>query len=221
MTSCGSGNAVVSNGLIQKRKYQKGFFIKNLSFKRDAGRTVSAQTIYEDSIVLISEKNNSEVTIADVTPVLKDDSVSSVKQEQSALLGSRLKKEEKGSVSRKQKRLPFKMLSKSITFMQAKIPFPYPSLRIDTPPSNGGAITALTILFSLMIGIAVLVIYYTDQWLLAAMLVLLGILAPILTIVSFVLMIFRGIESPFQLWGTIIATLMWISFTLLLIFIVL
>ena len=38
--SCGSSNSVVSNGLIQKRKYNKGFFLKsNGQFKTAKGET--------------------------------------------------------------------------------------------------------------------------------------------------------------------------------------
>ena len=44
--SCGSSNSVVSNGLIQKRKYNKGFFLKsNGQFKTAKANTKEENTI--------------------------------------------------------------------------------------------------------------------------------------------------------------------------------
>ena len=53
--SCGSSNSVVSNGLIQKRKYNKGFFLKsNGQFKTAKANTKEENTINSVEIA----KNN-------------------------------------------------------------------------------------------------------------------------------------------------------------------
>lgn len=65
--SCGSSNSVVSNGLIQKRKYNKGFFMKsNGQFK-----TAKAEGKEEKSIVVQEEiaVNNTVRTAAPVSAV--------------------------------------------------------------------------------------------------------------------------------------------------------
>lgn len=65
--SCGSSNSVVSNGLIQKRKYNKGFFMKsNGQFK-----TAKAEGKEEKSIVVQEEiaVNNTVRTAEPVSAV--------------------------------------------------------------------------------------------------------------------------------------------------------
>lgn len=64
--SCGSSNSVVSNGLIQKRKYNKGFFLKsNGQFK-----TAKAETNEDSKVVAFEEvADRKETAHSVVTPV--------------------------------------------------------------------------------------------------------------------------------------------------------
>lgn len=64
--SCGSSNSVVSNGLIQKRKYNKGFFLKsNSQFK-----TAKVNSTQEKDVVAFQEPvQEKRVAMAHVSPV--------------------------------------------------------------------------------------------------------------------------------------------------------
>lgn len=65
--SCGSSNSVVSNGLIQKRKYNKGFFLKsNGQFK-----TAKADTKEDSKTLAFEEVTDKKETVRSVVAPVK------------------------------------------------------------------------------------------------------------------------------------------------------
>ncbi|MCH2224914.1 MAG: YqaE/Pmp3 family membrane protein [Crocinitomicaceae bacterium] len=59
--SCGSSNNVVSNKLISKRKYNKGFFVNRKSVNVASSKTVEKET---KSGIIISERNSEKLVTA-------------------------------------------------------------------------------------------------------------------------------------------------------------
>lgn len=58
LNSCSVSNDVASNGIIQKRKYNKGFFLKKKAFKTDTKK----QTIKGDYVVFNDQKITDQVS---------------------------------------------------------------------------------------------------------------------------------------------------------------
>lgn len=70
--SCGSSNSVVSNGLIQKRKYNKGFFLKSNGQFKSAKADVKEENSYVVSEELaVQSSANKSVAPAVVTRSLR------------------------------------------------------------------------------------------------------------------------------------------------------
>lgn len=62
IASCGSSNSVVSNGFIQKRKYNKGFFIKSKSHLKSDDETLAKGNVDEEKASKIDDKNSFALT---------------------------------------------------------------------------------------------------------------------------------------------------------------
>lgn len=56
VTSCGSSNSVVSNGIISKRKYTKGFFLNRKSNLKTAQNNTKEADLKEDKAIAKAEK---------------------------------------------------------------------------------------------------------------------------------------------------------------------
>ena len=70
--SCGSSNSVVSNGLIQKRKYNKGFFLKsNGQFKTAKADTKEENTINSVEVAKNNFKTGEKEMLANAVAVNK------------------------------------------------------------------------------------------------------------------------------------------------------
>lgn len=82
LASCGTSNSVVNNGVIQKRKYNKGFFVKSKSHLKTDGEDVAKteKVVDSESETIVFAENVNEVSSNELRQVEVSKETSSIER---------------------------------------------------------------------------------------------------------------------------------------------